>query len=274
MASLFALAGGRNRVNTYSGLPNPRPIALATASGSQVRQAVQAVVVLPDAADQHASRLDIAVDSGNQVVLNHIPSVGIANDTVNVIAAVPPVPATQTPSRRMRDGQPILPIAEHSPSMTNSAAELPRDVVGDDAMEASDGELPAKRSRSGAPQAAAAAVGVGPSSVSRPRKHSKRGGFGGRGYGRGGRQGHQQGRGGNGSGGGANQPPMSPDQERELTQFYNRYGCQMTCGELRDLRKEAGGNVCYCCRSSAHSYDECTLHPAEARAAVAQGNGH
>ncbi|GIL54745.1 hypothetical protein Vafri_10460 [Volvox africanus] len=182
--------------------------------------------------------------------------------------------ATQTPSRRTRDGQPILPIAEHSPSMTNSAAELPRDVVGDDAMEASDGEPPAKRSRSGAPQAAAAAVGAGPSSVSRPRKHSKRGGFGGRGYARGGRQGHQQGRGGNGSGGGANQPPMSPDQERELTRFYNRYGRQMTRGELRDLRKEAGGNVCYCCRSSAHSYDECTLRPAEARAAMAQGNGH
>ncbi|GIL54804.1 hypothetical protein Vafri_10509 [Volvox africanus] len=159
-------------------------------------------------------------------------------------------------------------------SGVRSNAITMQDVVGDDAMEASDGELPAKRSRSGAPQAAAAAVGVGPSSVSRPRKHSKRGGFGGRGYGRGGRQGHQQGRGGNGSGGGANQPPMSPDQERELTQFYNRYGCQMTCGELRDLRKEAGGNVCYCCRSSAHSYDECTLHPAEARAAVAQGNGH
>ncbi|GIL51406.1 hypothetical protein Vafri_7309 [Volvox africanus] len=158
--------------------------------------------------------------------------------------------------------------------MTNSAAELPRDVVGDDAMEASDGEPPAKRSRSGAPQAAAAAVGAGPSSVSRPRKHSKRGGFGGRGYARGGRQGHQQGRGGNGSGGGANQPPMSPDQERELTRFYNRYGRQMTRGELRDLRKEAGGNVCYCCWSSAHSYDECTLRPAEARAAVAQGNGH
>ncbi|GIL67993.1 hypothetical protein Vafri_21257, partial [Volvox africanus] len=148
------------------------------------------------------------------------------------------------------------------------------DVVGDDAMEASDGEPPAKQSRSGAPQAAAAAVGAGPSSASRPRKHSKRGGFGGRGYARGGRQGHQQGRGGNGSGGGANQPPMTPDQERELTRFYNRYGRQMTRGELRDLRKEAGGNVCHCCRSSAHSYDECMLRPAEARAAVAQGNGH
>ncbi|GIL82365.1 hypothetical protein Vretifemale_11256, partial [Volvox reticuliferus] len=34
--------------------------------------------------------------------------------------------ATQTPSRRTRDGQPILPIAEQSPSTTHSAAELPR----------------------------------------------------------------------------------------------------------------------------------------------------
>ncbi|GIL54196.1 hypothetical protein Vafri_9727 [Volvox africanus] len=180
--------------------------------------------------------------------------------------------ATQTPSRRTRDGQPISPIAEHSPSMTNSAAELPRDVDGDDAMEASDGEPPAKRSRSGAPLVAAAAVGAGPSATSRPRKHSKRGGFGGRGYARGGRQGHQQGRGGNGNGGGANQPPMLPDQECELTRFYNRHGRQMTRGELRDLCKEAGGNVCYCCRSSAHLYDECTLRPAEARAAGAQGH--
>ncbi|GIL55987.1 hypothetical protein Vafri_11444 [Volvox africanus] len=102
-------------------------------------------------------------------------------------------------------------------SGVRSNAITMQDVVGDDAMEASDGEPPAKRSHSGAPQAAAAAVGAGPSSASRPRKHSKRG---------------------------ANQPPMSPDQERELTRFYNRYGRQMTRGELRDLCKEAGGNVC------------------------------
>ncbi|GIL55386.1 hypothetical protein Vafri_10865, partial [Volvox africanus] len=67
-------------------------------------------------------------------------------------------------------------------SGVRSNAITMQDVVGDDAMEASDGEPPAKRSRSGAPQAAAAAVGAGPSSASRPRKHSKRGGFGGRGY--------------------------------------------------------------------------------------------
>ncbi|GLI64698.1 hypothetical protein VaNZ11_008053 [Volvox africanus] len=60
--------------------------------------------------------------------------------------AVPAV-ATQTPSRRTRNGQPILPIAEQSSSTTHSAAELPRDVDGDDAMEASDGEPPAKRVR-------------------------------------------------------------------------------------------------------------------------------
>ncbi|GIL81090.1 hypothetical protein Vretifemale_10186, partial [Volvox reticuliferus] len=103
--------------------------------------------------------------------------------------------ATQTPSRRTRDGQPILLIAEQSPSTTHSAAELPRDVDGDDAMEASDGEPPAKRVRAHAPQAAAAAVGAGPSSASRPRQRGKRPSSGGRGNARGDRRGHQQGRG-------------------------------------------------------------------------------
>ncbi|GIL91573.1 hypothetical protein Vretifemale_19169, partial [Volvox reticuliferus] len=103
------------------------------------------------------------------------------NEPVNVLAAAPPVPATQTPSRRTRDGQPILPIAEQSPSTTHSAAGLPRDVDGDDAMEASDGEPPAKRVRAHAPQAAAAAVGAGPSSASRPRQRGKRPSLGGRG---------------------------------------------------------------------------------------------
>ncbi|GIL84816.1 hypothetical protein Vretifemale_13193, partial [Volvox reticuliferus] len=126
MASLFALAGGRNRVNTYSGLPNPRPIAVAMASGSQARQAVPAVGALPDAVDQHMGRLDAVANSGNETTLNRIPSMGVANEPVNVLAAAPPVPATQTPSRRTRDGQPILPIAEQSPSTTHSAAELPR----------------------------------------------------------------------------------------------------------------------------------------------------
>ncbi|GIM10788.1 hypothetical protein Vretimale_14355, partial [Volvox reticuliferus] len=202
MASLFALAGGRNRVNTYSGLPNPRPIAVAMASGSQARQAVPAVGALPDAVDQHMGRLDAVANSGNETTLNRIPSMGVANEPVNVLAAAPPVPATQTPSRRTRDGQPILPIAEQSPSTTHSAAELPRislptpalmlddkldakkasarDVDGDDAMEASDGEPPAKRVRAHAPQAAAAAVGAGPSSASRPRQRGKRPSLGGR----------------------------------------------------------------------------------------------
>ncbi|GIL88876.1 hypothetical protein Vretifemale_16802 [Volvox reticuliferus] len=126
MASLFALAGGRNRVNTYSGLPNPRPIAVAMASGSQARQAVPAVGALPDAVDQHTGRLDAVANSGNETTLNRIPSMGVANEPVNVLAAAPPVPATQTPSRRTLDGQPILPIAEQSPSTTHPAAELPR----------------------------------------------------------------------------------------------------------------------------------------------------
>ncbi|GIM04685.1 hypothetical protein Vretimale_9276, partial [Volvox reticuliferus] len=141
--------------------------------------------------------------------------------------------ATQTPSRRTRDGQPILPIAEQSPSTTHSAAELPRDVDGDDAMEASDGEPPAKRVRAHAPQAAAAAVGAGPSSASRPRQHGKRPSSGGRGNARGDRRGHQQGRGG----GGVNPQSLTADQERELTRYYNRYGRQLTRGDLRDLRK-------------------------------------
>ncbi|GIM08599.1 hypothetical protein Vretimale_12619 [Volvox reticuliferus] len=199
--------------------------------------------------------------------------------------------ATQTPSRRTRDGQPILPIAEQSPSTTHSAAELPRvslptpalmlddkldakkasarDVDGDYAMEASDGEPPAKRVRAHAPQAAAAAVGAGPSSASRPRQRGKRPSSGGRGNARGDRRGHQQGR-----GGGVNPQPLTADQERELTRYYNRYGRQLTRGDLRDLRKEAGGNVCFCCRAAGHSYDECTLRPPEARTAAAQGNGH
>ncbi|GLI59094.1 hypothetical protein VaNZ11_000778 [Volvox africanus] len=177
--------------------------------------------------------------------------------------------ATQTPSRRTRDGQPILPIAERSPSTTHSAAELPRDVVGYDTMEASDGEPPAKRVRAHAPQAAAAAVGTGPSSVSHPRQRDKHPSSGGRGNARGGRRGHQPGR-----GGGIKPQSLTVDQERELTRFYNRYGRQLTRGDLRDLRQEAGGNVCFCCRAAGHSYDECTLRSPEARAAVAQGNGH
>ncbi|GLI71673.1 hypothetical protein VaNZ11_016954 [Volvox africanus] len=124
-------------------------------------------------------------NSGNETTLNCIPSMGIANEPVNVFAAVPPVPATQTPSRRTRDGQAILPIAEQSPSTTHSAAELPLDVVGYDAMEASDGEPPAKRVRAYAPQAAAAAVGTGPSSASRPHQRDKRPSSGGRGNTRG-----------------------------------------------------------------------------------------
>ncbi|GIL80657.1 hypothetical protein Vretifemale_9984, partial [Volvox reticuliferus] len=147
---------------------------------------------------------------------------------------------------------------------------LRRDVDGDDAMEASDGEPPAKRVRAHAPQAAAAAVGAGPSSASRPRQHGKRPSSGGRGNARGDRRGHQQGRGG----GGVNPQSLTADQERELTRYYNRYGRQLTRGDLRDLRKEAGGNVCFCCRAAGHSYDECTLRPPEARAAAAQGNGH
>ncbi|GIL91893.1 hypothetical protein Vretifemale_19483 [Volvox reticuliferus] len=237
------------------------------ASGSQARQAVPAVGALPDAVDQHTGRLDAVANSGNETTLNRVPSMGIANEPVNVLAAAPPVPATQTPSRRTRDGQPILPIAEQSPSTTHSAAELPRDVDGDDAMEASDGEPPAKRVRARAPQAAAAAVGAGPSSASRQR--GKRPSSGGRGNACGDRRGHQQGR-----GGGVNPQSLTADQERELTRYYNRYGRQLTHGDLRDLRKEAGGNVCFCCRAAGHSYDECTLRPPEARAAAAQGNGH
>ncbi|GIM05206.1 hypothetical protein Vretimale_9645 [Volvox reticuliferus] len=140
---------------------------------------------------------------------------------------------------------------------------------GDDAMEASDGEPPTKRVHAHAPQAAAAAVGAGPSSASRPRQRGKRPSSGGRGNARGDRRGHQQGR-----GGGVNPQSLTADQERELTRYYNRYGRQLTRGDLRDLRKEAGGNVCFCCRAAGHSYDECTLRPPEARAAAAQGNGH
>ncbi|GIL86583.1 hypothetical protein Vretifemale_14830, partial [Volvox reticuliferus] len=75
---------------------------------------------------------------------------------------------------------------------------ISKDVDGDDAMEASDGEPPAKRVRAHAPQAAAAAVGAGPSSASRPRQRGKRPSSGGRGNARGDRRGHQQGRGGGG----------------------------------------------------------------------------
>ncbi|GIL90301.1 hypothetical protein Vretifemale_17949, partial [Volvox reticuliferus] len=57
---------------------------------------------------------------------------------------------------------------------------------------------------------------------------------------RGDRRGHQQGR-----GGGVNPQSLTADQERELTRYYNRYGRQLTRGDLRDLRKEAGGNVCF-----------------------------
>ncbi|GLI59175.1 hypothetical protein VaNZ11_006955, partial [Volvox africanus] len=147
---------------------------------------------------------------------------------------------TQTPSRRRRDGQPILPIAEQSPSTNHSAAELPRDADGDDAMEASDGEPPAKRVRAHAPQAAVAAVGAGPSSASRPHKRGKRPSSGGRGNARGDRRGHQPGR-----GSGVKPQSLTADQERELTRYYNRYGRQLTRGDLRDLHKEAGGNVLY-----------------------------
>ncbi|GLI62714.1 hypothetical protein VaNZ11_005439, partial [Volvox africanus] len=210
MASLFALAGGRNRVNTYSGLLNPRPIAVAMASGSQAQQAVPAVGALPDAVDQHTGRLDALANSGNETTLNCIPSMGIANEPVNVFAAAPPVPATQTPSRRTRDGQAILPIVEQSPSTTHSAAELPRDVVEYDAMEASDGEPPAKRVRAHAPQAAAAALSTGPSSASRPHQHDKRPSSGGRGNTRGDHRGHQPSR-----GGGIKPQSLMVDQERE-----------------------------------------------------------
>ncbi|GIL91504.1 hypothetical protein Vretifemale_19099, partial [Volvox reticuliferus] len=102
-------------------------------------------------------------------------------------------------------------------------------------MEASDGEPPAKRVRAHAPQAAAAAVGAGPSSASRPRQRGKRPSLGGRGNACGDRRGHQQGRGG----GGVNPQSLTADQERELTRYYNRYGRQLTRGDLRDLRKEA-----------------------------------
>ncbi|GIL76880.1 hypothetical protein Vretimale_8650, partial [Volvox reticuliferus] len=138
---------------------------------------------------------------------------------------------------------------------------------GDDAMEASDGEPPAKRVRAHAPQAA---VGASHSSASRLRQSGKCPSLGGRGNACGDRRGHQQGR-----GSGVNPQSLTADQERELTRYYNHYGHQLTRSDLRDLRKEAGGKVCFCCRAASHSYDECMLHPPdEAHAAAAQGNGH
>ncbi|GIM13672.1 hypothetical protein Vretimale_16733 [Volvox reticuliferus] len=109
-----------------------------------------------------------------------------------------------------------------------------RDVDGDDAMEASDGEPPAKRVRAHAPQAAAAAVGAGPSSASRPRQRGKRPSSGGRGNARGDRRGHQQGR-----GGGVNPQSLTADQERELTRYYNCsnrtvYVCRYTPSTSRE----------------------------------------
>ncbi|GLI61115.1 hypothetical protein VaNZ11_003368, partial [Volvox africanus] len=218
---------------------SPRPIVVAMVSGSQAQQAVPAIGTLPDAVDQHTGRLDAVANSGNETTLNRIPSMGIANEPANVFAAAPPVPATQTPSRRTRDGQPILPIAERSPSMTHSVAELPRDVNlffgvipwGQDQRSCCLFLSQALRGNA----KAAAAVGTGPSSASRPRQRDKRPSSGGRGNARGDRCGHQPGR-----GGGIKPQSLTADQERELTRFYNRYGRQLTRGDLRDLRQEAG----------------------------------